>query len=89
MCNFAGMKEERRNIFRGDTQTIADHGVSSSEAAGAIQAMARESIGSRKAIWNSIHYEHKKTTSRLQFVAIIAFIALGLTLFQLLFTVFS
>ena len=89
MCNFAGMKEERRNIFRGDTQTIANHGVLPSEAADALQTMARESIGSREAIWSSIHDNRKKITSRLHLTAIIAVIALGLTLFQLLLTVFS
>ena len=76
-------------MYKGDTQTIAEKGISPQEVTEAVQEIAREAIGSREAIWNAIHDDRQKTIRRIQFVATIAMVALCLALVLLYRTTLS
>lgn len=76
-------------MYEGDTRTIAEKGVSTEEMTEAIQAMAREEIGSRLALWDAIHNDRKSMRRRMQVIAVIALVAIALVFYCIFLNVFS
>ena len=76
-------------MYEGDTRTIAEKGVSTEEMAEALQAMAREEIGSRLALWDAIHNDRKCMYRRMQVIAVIALVAIALVFYFICLNVFS
>lgn len=70
-------------MYQGDTQTIAEKGISPSEATDAIKMMAREAIGTKDALWSAIHEDRRHSFRRMQWIAGIALAALALSICQL------
>ena len=70
-------------MYAGDIDTIADKGISPDEVTDAVQLIAQETIGINGAIWRAIHNDRRKLFRRMQAIAVIAVLALCVSLILL------